>query len=52
MALFQCFSQIPIPLLLAKQASEQQQHLLQQAIASQVSTTAAEVAENARSSLS
>ena len=52
MALFQYFSQTLNPSPLAKQASKQQQHLLQQAIVSQVSSAATVAAENARTSLS
>jgi len=52
MALVQCFSQTLIPSPLAKQASKQQQHLLQRAIASQVSSAATVAAENDGNSLS
>merc|ERR1711956_99085 len=48
----QSIRQIPNPSLLTKQASEQQQQLLQRAIASQVSAAAAVAAANARTSLS
>ena len=51
MNLNQSIRQIPNPSLLTKQASEQQQQLLQRAIASQVSAAAAVAAANARTSL-
>merc|ERR1712080_399951 len=48
----QSIRQIPNPSLLTKQASDQQQQLLQRAIASQVAAVASAAAANARTSLS